>query len=184
MGPTVRSVSEGGAIIVVEQAFDGQVARRRDAGERRREVEVRHVSDQARKMQAPVPDTVADLLARSDAELVASGVAQDAGEAFVHAHLAALRAGAALVEARGRPGPRSRARTVWDMVTRVAPELADYAAFFAANAATRAAVEAGRTTVDRDRAERAGAVAGQFQEVVRTLVADGDVQGHLALRAS
>lgn len=135
-------------------------------------------------VQALVPDTVADLLARSEAELVASATAQDAGEAFVHAHLAALRAGAALVEARGRPGPRSGARTVWDMVTRVAPELADYAAYFAANAATRAAVEAGRTTVARDRAERAGVVAAQFQEAVRTVLDDGDVQGRLALRAS
>ncbi len=135
-------------------------------------------------MQAPVPDTVADLLVRSEAEVVASAVAQDAGEAFVHAHLAALRAGAALVEARGRPGPRSRARTVWDMVTRVAPELADYSAYFAANAATRAAVEAGRATVERDRAERAAAVAVQFQEAVRSLLDDGDAQGHVALRAS
>lgn len=135
-------------------------------------------------MQTLVPDTVADLLARSEAEVVASAAAQDPGEAFVHAHLAALRAGAALVEARGRPGPRSRARTVWDMVTRVAPELADYSAYFAANAATRAAVEVGRATVERERAERAAAVAMQFQEAVRSLLDDGDAQGQLALRAS
>jgi hypothetical protein len=131
-----------------------------------------------------VPDAVLDLLARSEGELVASTVAQDPADAFVHAHFAALRAGAALLQARGRPGPRSGARTVWDMVTRVAPELADYAAYFAGNAATRSAVEAGRATVDRARAERAVAVAEQFREAVREVLDDGEPQGGLALRAS
>ena len=134
--------------------------------------------------QTLVPDATLDLLARSDAELVAATVAQDPADAFLHAHLAALRAGAALVQARGRPGPRSRARTVWDMVTYVAPELADYAAYFAGNAATRSAVEAGRASVDPARAERAGVVAEQFAEAVRALLGDGEPQGHLALRAS
>ncbi len=135
-------------------------------------------------VQALVPDAVLDLLARSEAELLASTVAQDPSEAFVHAHLAALRAGAALVQARGRPGPRSRARTVWDMVTRAAPDLAEYAAYFAANAATRSAVEAGRTVVEQARAHRAATVAEQFLDAVRGLLDDGEVQGHLALRAS
>ena len=133
---------------------------------------------------ALVPDAVLDLIARSEAELVASTVAQDPSEAFVHAHLAALRAGAALVQARGRPGPRSRARTVWDMVTRVAPGLADYAAYFAGNAATRSAVEAGRASVEPARAQRATAVAEEFHEAVRAQLDDGEVQGHLSLRAS
>jgi len=135
-------------------------------------------------VQAPLPDAVLDLLARSEAELVASTVASDPAETFLHAHLAALRAGAALVQARGRPGPRSRARTVWDMVTRVAPELADFAAYFAGNAATRSAVEAGRAEVDPARAARAVAAADQFHEAVRALLDEADVQGHLALRAS
>jgi hypothetical protein len=131
-----------------------------------------------------VPDAALDLLARSDAELVAAHGAGDPADAFVHAHLAALRAGAALVQVRGRPGPRSGARTVWDMLTRVAPELADYAAYFAGNAATRSAVEAGRAEVDAERATRAAAVAEQFQQAVRDLLAGGEGQGHLALRAS
>jgi len=135
-------------------------------------------------MQAPVPDTVLDLLARSEAELVAAGVAADPDEAFRHAHLGALRAGAAIVAARGRPGPRSRARTVWDMVARVAPELASYAAYFAGNAAARSAVEAGRTgVVDAERAARATAAAEEFAAAVRAAV-EGDAQGRLGLRAS
>lgn len=135
-------------------------------------------------VQALVPDAVLDLIARSEAELVAATVAQDPSEVFVHAHLAALRAGAALVQARGRPGPRSRTRTVWDMVMRVAPDLADYATYFAGNAATRSAVEAGRTDVEATRAQRAVAAAEQFHEAVRAQLDDGEVQGHLSLRAS
>lgn len=136
-----------------------------------------------KEAQAPVPEAALAQLARSEAELTAATVAQDPSEAFLHAHLAALRAGAALVEARGRPGPRSRARTVWDMVTRAAPELADLAAYFAGNAATRSAVEAGRTEVDADRAARAAAAAEQLHDAVRALLALDD-EGRLALRAS
>ncbi|GEN79250.1 hypothetical protein AFE02nite_09840 [Actinotalea fermentans] len=135
-------------------------------------------------MQTPLPDAVLDLMARSRAELSAAASAPDVGASFVHAHLAALRAGAALVQARGRPGPRSGARTVWDMVTRVAPTLADYAAYFAANAATRSAIEAGRLDVDAGSAERALGVAEQFHEAVRVVLDDGERQGQLALRAS
>lgn len=135
-------------------------------------------------VQAPLPGAALDLLARSEAELTASAVAQDPGEALVHAHLAALRAGAALVQVRGRPGPRSGARTVWDMVTRVAPELADLAAYFAANAATRSAVEARRATVEPEKAEQTAAVAEQFLVAVRGVLVDADGQGALALRAS
>ncbi len=134
-------------------------------------------------MQAPVPDAVRDLLARSDAELLAAAVASDPDDAFRHAHLAALRAGAAVVAARGRPGPRSRARTVWDMVAVLAPELGSFATFFAGNAAARSAVEAGRGGVDGERAARAVAVAEDFQDAVRTVL-DGADGARPTLRAS
>jgi hypothetical protein len=134
-------------------------------------------------MAAPLPDTALELLARSDAELVAAASAATPEEAFRHAHLAAMRAGAAVLAVRGRPGPRTRARTVWDMVARVAPELAPFTAYFAGNAAARAAVEAGRAgAVDAARARRATAAAEDFHAAVRALVAEP--QGGLALRAS
>jgi hypothetical protein len=65
---------------------------------------------------------------------------------YVAAHLAALRAAAAVVSARAQPGggPRRRGpRSVWELLPRVAPALAEWAAFFAAGAAKRAAAEAG-----------------------------------------
>lgn len=136
--------------------------------------------------RAPVPEAVIDLLARSDAELVAATLASAPGETLVHAHLAALRAGAALVQVRGRPGGRPAPRTVWDMVAAVAPDLAGWSAFFADNAAARSAVEAGRgDLVDRARADRALAAAEDFQDAVRAeLGVAATSQGRLALRAS
>jgi len=136
--------------------------------------------------QPPVPDSALDLLARSDAELVAATLASAPDETLLHAHLAALRAGAALVQVRGRPGGRPAPRTVWDMVAVLAPELAAWAAFFADNAGTRSAVEAGRgDLVDARRAERALAAAEDFQTAVRAVIGAGvQPQGQLALRAS
>lgn len=69
-----------------------------------------------------------------------------AGARYVAAHLAALRAAAAIVAARSAPGsvPRRRAvRSVWELLPRVEPALAEWAAFFAAGAGKRAAAEAG-----------------------------------------
>jgi len=136
--------------------------------------------------QPPVPDSALDLLARSDAELVAATLASAPDETLLHAHLAALRAGAALVQVRGRPGGRPAPRTVWDMVAVLAPELAAWAAFFADNAGTRSAIEAGRgDVVDARRAERALAAAEDFQTAVRAVIGAGvQPQGQLALRAS
>jgi len=136
--------------------------------------------------RAPVPDSARELLARSDAELLAATLAGDPEDVFRHAHLAALRAGAALVQVRGRPGGRPAPRTVWDMVAALAPELRSWTAYFAGNAPARSAVEAGRTgVVDLGRAERALAAAQDFQAAVRDLVgAPDDAPALLALRAS
>lgn len=69
-----------------------------------------------------------------------------AGARYVAAHLAALRAAAAIVAARSSadPAPRRKApRSVWELLPRVEPALSEWAAFFAAGAGKRAAAEAG-----------------------------------------
>ena len=79
------------------------------------------------------------------------GLAEAAGEPapaarYVSAHLAALRAAAAVVSARAEPGRAPRRRgphSVWELLPRVAPALAEWAAYFAVGAAKRAAAEAG-----------------------------------------
>jgi hypothetical protein len=64
---------------------------------------------------------------------------------YVGAHLAALRAAAAIVAARAEPAPprRRRPQSVWELLPRVEPTLSEWAAFFAAGASKRAAAEAG-----------------------------------------
>jgi len=72
------------------------------------------------------------------------------GQRYATAHLAALRAAAAVLAARARPAVghrRSRPTSVWVLLAQVAPEMGEWAAFFAAGAAKRAAAEAGISRV-------------------------------------
>lgn len=90
---------------------------------------------------------------RSPAELIRlarqgldeAAVTPQDGLRYATAHLAALRAAAAVLAVRAQPAPnrRNRMTSVWALLTRVAPELEEWAAFFAASAAKRAAAEAG-----------------------------------------
>jgi hypothetical protein len=78
--------------------------------------------------------------------LAAAECEVSAGGRYVAAHLAALRAAAAVVAAKAEPGAsgsRKRPRSVWELLPRVEPALSEWAAFFAAGAGKRAAAEAG-----------------------------------------
>jgi len=77
--------------------------------------------------------------------LVSAEADASAGGRYVGAHLAALRAAAAIVAARAEPAPPRRRRplSVWELLPRVEPTLSEWAAFFAAGASKRAAAEAG-----------------------------------------
>src|SRR5258708_19397011 len=61
-----------------------------------------------------------------------------AGSRYVGAHLAALRAAAAIVAARAEPAPQRRRRpaSVWELLPRVEPTLSEWAPFFAPVAGT------------------------------------------------
>jgi hypothetical protein len=91
------------------------------------------------------------LLALARRGLVEACGAATAGERYAAAHLAALRVAAAVLACRARPlsspaaaAPRrTRPTSAWVLLAAVAPELAEWAAFFAAGAAKRAAAEAG-----------------------------------------
>jgi hypothetical protein len=68
----------------------------------------------------------------------------DPRQRYATAHLGALRAAAAVLAARTRPEPaRRRPRSAWVLLGQVAPELGEWATFFAAGATKRAAAEAG-----------------------------------------
>ena len=74
--------------------------------------------------------------------LADAGGAPDPGGKYVAAHLAALRAAAAVVTARAEPSRgrrRSAPRSVWELLPRVEPALSEWAAFFAAGEFSKAA---------------------------------------------
>jgi len=85
-----------------------------------------------------------ELLRHAAAALRNAAAEPAAQDRYIGAHLAALRAAAAMLAARAAPGrASSRPRSVWVALPRVAPGLSEWAAFFAASATVRAALEAG-----------------------------------------
>jgi hypothetical protein len=94
-------------------------------------------------MSAPVA-----LLAAARRGLTEAMLADTSAERYARAHLAAIRAAAAVLAVRARPtGRRSRPRSVWVLLPAVAPELREWAEFFAAGAAKRSLVQAGVSAV-------------------------------------
>lgn len=95
------------------------------------------------------PATAAtDLMASAQRSLTQASLVPSAAERYAAAHLAALRAAAAVLAARSQPSSRrSRVRSVWALLPQVAPELAEWAVFFAAGAAKRVAAAAGMACV-------------------------------------
>jgi hypothetical protein len=111
----------------------------------------------------------AELLERADAELVAAQFSSEPWEQFTHAHLAALRAGAAVLAVRQPLSGRRAPRTVWELLDSVAPELGRWSSYFAGGAGLRAAVDAGRfDAVSAARAEQVLCHAEDFLDVVRS----------------
>ncbi|MFD9702218.1 SAV_6107 family HEPN domain-containing protein [Lentzea sp. NPDC059081] len=95
----------------------------------------------------PLPPTSAlALLRQARDSLAESERAQDPSERFATAYLAALRAAAAVLALRGRPHRgRSRPTSAWVLLASMAPEMSEWATFFASWSSTRAAVLAGIT---------------------------------------
>lgn len=125
----------------------------------------------------------AELLQRADAELVAAQFSPEPWEQFTHAHLAALRAGAAVLAERQPLSGRRAPRTVWELLDAVAPELGRWSSYFAAGAGLRAAVDAGRfDAVTSGRAEQALCHAEDFLDIVRTEL-EGSAVGAGGVRA-
>lgn len=93
------------------------------------------------------------LLAQARTVLDDALATTEPGERFRLAHLSALRTAAAVCAQRGRPASaRRRLMNLWVLLERVAPEHADWAAYFAAGAPVRAAIEAGALSAASARA--------------------------------
>jgi len=88
--------------------------------------------------------TAATDLARASEALAEAEESRDHLIRYASAHVAALRAAAAVLAVRAKPAASRRPvqRNVWVLLAKVAPELGEWAAFFAAGAPKRAAAEA------------------------------------------
>lgn len=99
-----------------------------------------------------LPATSHAYLQRSAESLREAITTSDVPTRYAMAHVSALRATAALLAARAHPDPkRRRQKNAWVLLADVAPELAEWATFFAAGAAKRAAAEAGSTRAVTER---------------------------------
>ena len=130
-------------------------------------------------MSFDLPAATYSYLERSASSLREAIIDTDPGMRYAHAHVAALRATAALLAARATPMIAKRGRTpqrnAWVLLADVAPELAEWAAFFSAGAAKRAAAEAGsRRAVTEREADDLIRDADRFLGLVET---------HLGLKA-
>jgi hypothetical protein len=90
--------------------------------------------------------TPAQLLTIARQGLAEAAHTRPEGLRYATAHLAALRAAAAVLAARAQPAAhtrRSRVTSVWSLLVLVAPEFSEWAGYFALGAGKRAAAEAG-----------------------------------------
>jgi hypothetical protein len=124
---------------------------------------------------APVPPSSALALVRQ----ARAGVAEAQREAvpaqrYATAYLAALRAAAAMLALRGRPHRgRARPTSAWVLLTSLAPEFTEWAVYFAASSATRAAIQAGVTrNVTQRAADDLVREAAQFTDLVAEAIAE------------
>jgi SAV_6107-like HEPN len=101
----------------------------------------------------PLPPAAGRLLGQARRALAEARGHADPRQRYATAHLGALRGAAAVLAARTRPETgRRRPRSAWVLLGQVAPELGEWATFFAAGAAKRAAAEAGlsRAVTERE----------------------------------
>ncbi|WP_327307156.1 SAV_6107 family HEPN domain-containing protein [Streptomyces sp. NBC_01298] len=126
--------------------------------------------------KSAAPPAALDLLTKAHEGLAEAALLTRPNERYATAHLAALRAAAAVLAARGRPEPvhprrRPRIRSAWEVLPEIAPELAEWSALFASGAARRARAEAGiaGAATGRDADDLVRAVAMFLRLVERML---------------
>ncbi|MDT7727787.1 MAG: hypothetical protein QOI21_4363 [Actinomycetota bacterium] len=124
----------------------------------------------------PAAPAALALLAQARRGLAEARSETDPAERFTGSYLSALRAAAAVLAARGRPHRgRAKPASVWVLLQTAAPELREWAIFFAANSATQAAVLAGITgRLTSAMADDLLHQSDQFLELARRVVHGGD----------
>lgn len=113
---------------------------------------------------------VLDLLDRAREGLVQACHSDTCAQRYCESHLAALRAATAVIADRSAPSSRSRPRSVWEVLPLVAPELSEWAAFYADSGRRRGAIERGALVVSCREADDLVRQSECFLEVVRGLL--------------
>jgi len=127
--------------------------------------------DSPNPSSAPLPATAVSSLARAREALTEAALATEPAARYAAAHVAALRVTAALLAVRTRPTARRRQRNAWTLLAQVAPELEEWAVFFAAGATKRAAAEAGLSrAVSTREADDLLRDSGRFLELVERML--------------
>lgn len=130
-----------------------------------------------------------DMLERSRGSLLAACQAHDVAERYLQAQLGALRAGAALVAARSGPAHRldgqpqrrgvtGRPGDLWSLLAEVAPELGEWAEFFAHSTARREHIAKGSAMVSTREADDLLRQAETFADLVATMLGLPRHAGH------
>ena len=122
-------------------------------------------------MDLHLPAATHAYLERSAESLREAITCTDVPQRYALAHVAALRATAALLAARAQPMPvqKRRQKNAWVLLAEVAPEFSEWANFFAAGATKRAAAEAGsRRSVSEREADDLVRDADRFLALVET----------------
>jgi hypothetical protein len=99
---------------------------------------------------SPSPASLRADLQRAHAAIAEAELATNPNERFLAAHLAALRVAAIVLRVRAGGAPArqpGRRRNAWRLVAEVAPEFAEWAAYFAATEPKRDAVRSGEATI-------------------------------------
>ena len=124
-------------------------------------------------MTGPIPASVVALLSQAKNTWAEAVMESRPAEKYRDAHIAALRAAAAVLALRARPATavRRRPTSAWVLLDGLAPELAEWSAYFADSANRRAAIEAGSVSVVSDRdADDLLRAAGEFIAIVERMV--------------
>ncbi|WP_072806336.1 SAV_6107 family HEPN domain-containing protein [Rhodococcoides yunnanense] len=118
-------------------------------------------------VRPPVSPRARVLLGRADAFLSRSVGAADATERFLDCYMAALRGAAAVLEATPISQSRARSRSAWVLLSKAAPDLDEWAEYFAGFSATRAALQAGLSrSISEGDADEFYREVGHFLHVV------------------
>lgn len=108
---------------------------------------VREESARDQAQVAPV-SSARTLLAAARRGLIGAVATPTASDRYIAANVVALRAATAVLAVRAQPCQVSRGpRGVWGLLAEVAPELGEWAEFFAMVAGVRVGLEAGVSTV-------------------------------------